>query len=204
VTGNYDYQIWGDTYGGNLNQTYNHELTTVFTVLADPGVEYNIVFFTSRVGAIGIADDTWSNSTVYSSATVGVLTGNVNGGGNEAGLGLASQAINPGGSSLSSDQVDLVNQTSTGTGMTFSGSGDSTWTVVTSWTSQVTSNYDEAGLSFGEDLELSYLEIGSGANDGVHTHAAVLITAVPEPSTALLVGLGLAGFASLKRKRIQR
>ena len=76
--------------------------------------------------------------------------------------------------------------------------------MITTWTSRVTSNYDESGLSFGDDLELGYLYIEAGSNDGVDTHASLTITAVPEPSTALLVGLGLAGFASLKRKRIQR
>ena len=202
VTGYYDYQVWGDTWGGNHDQTYTHQLTTVFTVLADPTVDYDIVFSTSRLGAIGIADDTWNNSTVYSSAHLGVLTGTINAGSNEAGLGLTGQAINPSGSSLSSDQNDAVNQASTGT--TVTGSGNSTWTVITTWTSRVTSNYDESGLSFGDDLELEELAIPAGPNDGVDTHASLTITAVPEPSTALLVGLGLAGFASLKRKRIQR
>lgn len=201
VTGHYDYNIWGDTYGGDEDEIYSHQLTTVFAVLADPTVEYEIVFSTSRLGAIGIADDTTWSSTVYSSAHLGVLTGTINGG-NETGLGLIAQAINPSGSSLSSDQNDAVNQASTGT--TVTSSGDSTWTVITTWTSRVTSNYDESGLSFGEDLELGNLDIEAGDDDGVDTHASLTITAVPEPSTALLVGLGLAGFASRKRMRSQR
>lgn len=192
----YKYHVWGDTYGGNHNQTYTHELTAEFTVLADPGVSYDITFSTSRLGHMGIADDTTWYSAVGSSAHLGALTGTINGGSNEAGLALAGADLNS-SHSQTSDEIIPINQSSTGTLLT--GSGNTTWTVVTTWTSRVHSYYDEAGLSFGDAVDLQYLDISPNPDDGVWTQASVLITAVPEPSTALLLGLGLTGLLFRQR-----
>ena len=197
VNGQYKYHVWVDTYGGNHDITYTHELTTVFDVLADAAVSYEIVISTSRLGSFGVADDTTWYSAVGASAHLSALTGTINGGSNEAGLDLLGLDLNV-GHGQTYDETVAVNQASTGT--TVTGNGNSTWTVVTTWTSRGHSYYDEAGLSFGDAVDLGYLDISPGANDGVGTQAALTITAVPEPSTALLVGLGLAGLASVRRQ----
>ena len=45
-----------------------------------------------------------------------------------------------------------------------------------------------------------YADAFSGASDNVVNNAAVTITVVPEPGTALLMGLGLAGLAAAGRR----
>ena len=45
-----------------------------------------------------------------------------------------------------------------------------------------------------------YADAFSGANDNVVNNTAVTITVVPEPGTALLMGLGLAGLAAAGRR----
>ena len=73
----------------------------------------------------------------------------------------------------------------------------------TTWTSRVTSNYDESGVSMGQAVSEGFLDldIAANTNDSVRTNAILTITAVPEPSTALLVALGFAGLAGVSRRR---
>jgi len=194
ASGVYRAQSWADTYGGNENHTFNHTLTTVFTVATSPGLAYDVSFHTERMGTLGLDDDTFYNSTVYSSASLSVLTGTVN--------GVADALLNLSATELDDGSIgtSAVNQTSTHSDYTGQ-VGTQVFTVVTSWTSTVTSNYDESGVSVGQDVGNALflnLEIPANPGDGVYTY--ITVTVVPEPSTALLVGLGMTGLASAHRR----
>ena len=204
ASGVYLTQAWADTTWGDEDDTYSQTLTTVFTIdtvgsggANGGGLNYDVTFNTGRAGFLQIEDDTWSYSTVYSSAHLGVLSGTVNGA-SEAGLGLGALDYDPG-----SAGTMAVNQTSGGTA-TFSVTGNQVFTVITTWDVRLTTNYDESGVSLGQSIGESWLDLEgtTAAGDGVRT--SMLVTVTPEPSTALLVGLGLAGFASRKRMRSQR
>lgn len=191
--GVYQTQTWADTWGGNEDETFSHTLTTVFTVTTSAGLAYDVSFNTQRIGALGLDDDTWSSSTVYSSAHLSVLTGTVNGSG-DALLELSATELDNG-----SIGTVAVNQTSLNSG--YAGQvGTQVFTVVTTWTSRVTSNYDESGVSLGQDVDALFLNLNIPAapGDGVFTN--ITVTVVPEPSTALLIGLGMAGLASVNRR----
>lgn len=197
-------QVWADTTWGNEDHSYTQTLTTVFTIdtigsggANGGGLTYDVTFDTFRQGILRVEDDTWSSSTVYSSAHLGVLTGTVNGS-YDAGLDLGDLDFEPG-----SGGGFAVNQASAGSA-TFSVTGNQVFTVITTWDARVTSNYDESGLSLGQSIDESWLDLehGATASDGITT--TMTLTVTPEPSTALLVGLGLAGFASRKRMRSQR
>lgn len=190
--GAYEYQAWGDTYGGNEDHTFTHMLSTTFTVIPDnASIVYDIAFGTQRKGSLGKDDDTWSSYTVYSSAHIGELTGTING--TNAGvlsLPTADYTGNVG--------VAAVNQTSADVSYTGQ-TGTTTWTVATTWTTRVTSNYDESGVSMGEEVGAWRLDlvIPTDVNAGVRTNAILTITAIPEPSTALLVSLGFDGLGAI-------
>ena len=194
--GAYEYQAWGDTWGGNEDHTFAHTLSTTFTVTPSNGsIVYDIAFETQRQGTLGKADDTFSFSTVYSSAHIGELTGTINNA-NSSVLTLEQVDYTGGVGTIA---VDQTSNAASHTGLT----GTTTWIVETTWTSRVTSNYDESGVSMGQAVSEGFLDldIAANTNDSVRTNAILTITAVPEPSTALLVALGFAGLAGVSRRR---
>jgi len=204
ASGVYLTQAWADTTWGDEDHTYSQTLTTVFTIdtvgsggANGGGLTYDVTFNTGRLGFLQTEDDTWSYSTVYSSAHLGVLSGTVNGA-SEAGLGLGALDYDPG-----SVGAMAVNQTSDGTA-TFSVTGNQVFTVITTWDVRVTSNYDESGVILGQSIDESWLDLERTTTVGEGVRTSMLVTVTPEPSTALLVGLGLAGLASRKRARSQR
>jgi len=203
--GGYEYSAWADTYGGNVDETFQHTLTTIFVVTPDYANSiYDISFETSRAGILGKADDTFLHSTVYSYAEVGALTGTVNSAA-AAGLNLASASYDAG------TGTSAVSQSS-GSSTFFSGlSGETNWVVTTTWSSNVTSNYDEAGIMMGLPVSESFLglDIFPSGNSGVFTLATATITTlgdvggppIPEPATGALLafGLGMLGISRARR-----
>lgn len=128
------------------------------------------------------------------------MTGSV-GGSVEAALGVGALSINQTPQNLD------INQTSNFalTGL----SGNFQLILDFTWTASAFSNNDEGAVRLG--LESSALGVsaddypGPGsrtlANDGHFVDVVATVTAVPEPSTALLIGLGLTMLASVRSRR---
>lgn len=197
ATGEYLHQSWGDSVWSLEDHTFSHTLTTTFTITPDSLVrQYNVILNTTRAGELGTEDDGGS-SWIYASAHLGALTGTINGGA-EALLGLAAADVAEGTYDSGTGPRTDVDQTS-GFASYENLTGVQVFEVVTTWTSRVYSNYDESLISLGQDMNESWMEniLAADSGDGVHTHATV--TVIPEPSTALLIGLGLVGLAAKRR-----
>jgi PEP-CTERM motif len=220
-----------DTGSFSLGQvvaaTANYKIT--FSVTAPANVVYDLTIDTSRVGAFTLIDDTALNGPTR--ADLGAVTGQL-GGVTNAGLGLADLANVDGAGNTNIGTVNTpFNQTSqlVLTGL----SGNQSFTLDFAWTSLVYSNPgsnttstnssngafvfggDEAAVRMG--LAGSATSISGGitaddypgagsrtaANDGHFVGIGLHVTAVPEPTTALLIGAGVAGLAWSGRRRIR-
>lgn len=54
-------------------------------------------------------------------------------------------------------------------------------------------------LQFGNFADLGHTTVGDGGSALVFDNDSLIVTVIPEPGTALLMGLGLAGLASQRR-----
>jgi hypothetical protein len=218
-----------DTGSFSLGQviaaTSSYKIT--FTITAAPTVFYDLKIDTSRVGALTIVSDSGVNGPA--TADLGAVSGLLNGVGNGS-LGLAdlAPATVPGNSGAAANSP--FNQTSSLT-VPLSGTNvitlDFSWaTYVNSNPSAntTTTNASNGAFLFGGDEAAVRLGLAGGAsgtsggttaddypgvgsrtqaNDGHFVNIATTITAVvPEPGTAMLLSLGLAGLAKFgARKR---
>ncbi len=201
----YAQYAWGDADVGSttLNTTSDYRVVMDITP-DDPSTVYSLEIDTRRVGAIALLDDSFSWDG-DGTAEIGALTGSVDSVADAnlamAGLSMSSPPFLGGGSGDSASVE--INQTGTTTIAGLSGNYSLVLDFV--WTSHVFSNWDEASVRLGLSTSVSgvsvndYPGIGSRTEslDGhfVDVTATVTSTAIPEPASALLLGLGLAGLA---------
>ena len=201
----YTQYAWGDADFGSTTLNTNSDYRVVMDITPDdPSTVYTLQIDTTRVGALALEDD----SSLYhgdGSAEIGALTGSVNSVA-DANLGMSSLSMaSPpflGGGFGDTASVD-INQAGSATIAGLSGNYQLVLDFV--WTSQVFSNWDEASVRLGLSTSVSgvsvndYPGIGSRTEslDGhfVNVTATVTSTAIPEPTTGLLLGLGLAGLS---------
>jgi hypothetical protein len=211
--------------GQVVGATADYRIT--FTINAPAYVTYDLQIDTSRIGAFTLIDDTALNGPTR--ADLGAVTGSL-GGVPTAGLGLADLAAANGAGNSNIGTVNVpFNQANTLvlTGLT----GTQSFTLDFLWTSLVYSNPgsnttstntgngsflfggDEAAVRMG--LAGSATSISGGitaddypgagtrtaANDGHFVGISLEVTAVPEPTTVILVGAGIAGLAWRGRRR---
>ncbi|MBL9123155.1 MAG: PEP-CTERM sorting domain-containing protein [Planctomycetaceae bacterium] len=194
---------------GSASLTATASYQVVFTVTPGlAGTVYDLEIDTSRIGAFVIRDETSASASASLSAVTGTLNGPVDG-------GLALAALP--GLNTSSTTVQAINQanTTTLTGLT----GPQVFTLTFNWTGSTNSSSganggDEAVVLMGLDTRING-DVGAAddypgtsgrtnpAGDGHFVNITATITAVPEPSTFALAGIGLAvgGFAAWRRRR---
>jgi len=120
-----------------------------------------------------------------------------------------------GSTATSGDYVELLNQTDIGgpglminlTGPTLFGirpsSGDTWWSREdqNSDTADHVVTYQVVGLGGPEVVWLQFWEdLPDGSSDHDYNDFVIQLTAIPEPGTALLLGLGLLGLAGMRRR----
>ncbi len=200
----YAQYAWGDADVGSTTLDTISDYRVVMTITPDdPSTVYSLQIDTTRVGALALLDDS-SFWDCCGEAEIGVLTGSIDGVA-DANLGMGSQSMSsppPAGGLGSSAFVDINQAGST----TIAGlTGNYSLVLDFVWASRVFSNWDEASVRLGLSTPVSgvsvndYPGIGSRTEtlDGhfVDVIATVTSTAIPEPGTALLLGLGLAGLS---------
>ncbi len=90
-------------------------------------------------------------------------------------------------------------QGDTGIGGTLISGGDVHFRVVFQ-NSAYEKSVSNISLEFGVNAALGAVAVGSGASILAFNNASSALTVIPEPGTALLMGLGLAGLASIRRR----
>lgn len=60
---------------------------------------------------------------------------------------------------------------------------------------------EDITLSFGTNIDMGAVAVGNGGAILPFNNASVNLTVIPEPGTALLMGIGLAGLAASNRRR---
>lgn len=212
------YTDTGGTGAASNTITLNASYTISFDVTSALGSAWRLDLTTSRIGARTGVTDSSGESAFSLSAVTGFLTGT---GSLSAGsLGLAAIANSQQGTS-----VDLAfNQNGTAS-ISGNGNGNVTLRFVFSATSQTIHNPvnppgpvdaggDEAAIRMGNPGTLSSFTAGNypgtgtprtAANDGHFVDLDLFdLGPIPEPDTALLLGMGLAILAAQGRRRHPR
>lgn len=203
-----------DADTGNLTRQQVSAYDVQFTVNAAAGVKYVVTIDTRRVGDLTVINDTSGNSGT--SASLGAVTGKVNGGANDPLLGLPSDSFT--GPNGNSNGNKAFNQNLAGV-LTLQGVGTQVFTLSFTWTDSVTGNpaSDEVAIRMG----LSGTLTGVTADDypgtpsrtltcnGTFTncdgHFVDVTVDVPHPPTLSLLGLGLAaGGSGVCWRRLRR
>jgi len=200
----YTQYAWADNFSGVTTHQPTSDYSVVLDIASAAGTFYDLEIDTTRLGALTLYEDCCWSSTVFSSASIGEVTAEV-GGSIESALSMSEVSIN--GSPLNQE----INQASS---FTLAGlEGDFQLVLDFEWTSEVWSNNDEGALRLG--LWNSATGVSANdypgpdsrpmADDGHFvdvTATVVSVTApIPEPSTALLLALGLCGLSATRARK---
>jgi hypothetical protein len=201
---------------GTTTQNFTGNFSITFELTANAGWDWSFTLDVLRIGARTIISDGTGNASV----ALGALTGTETGAGSvtSGSLSLGGFTTLSNASNQGSSPNSAFNQA---TSAVISGIGTGSAQIVTLnflFTASASSvdppggsiQGDEAALRMGLDSALSYFAAddypGVGlrnlSTDGIFVMLSGLVEA-PEPGTALLFGLGLAGLA-LHRRRLRR
>jgi hypothetical protein len=183
--------------GGGTMTLANASWSITFTVDNPIGGVYQVDVDTSRLGALTRVDD----STAGATATLGAVTALVDGVANGS-LALPALTLAPGNGAANTG----FSQTGT-TVSIFDSAPTRTFTLSFSWTTSTDSTRDEAAVRMGLGGALTgvtaddYPGVGgrTAASDGHFVGVGVTLLLLPEPSTIVLCGLGLAALAGVRR-----
>ena len=195
----YAQYLWADNTSGESDGASTADYTVNMTITPDdPNTVYDLQIDTTRLGALTLVDDSFSWACCFSSADIGSVAASV-GGVAEPGLGMGALGINSSPTNLEINQA---------ANFTISGlTGVYNLVLNFVWTAEAWSNNDEGAVRLGLTSSTGGVSAddypGPGgriaANDGHFVDVtATVISVIPEPGTALLLGLGLVGL-SLRR-----
>lgn len=195
----------GSDIGNNASiaEAHTANYTITLAVNQTAGLPWMLTLDTSRLGALTIVDDGNGGGT----AALGAVTGSRTGAGSHSGsLGLAAVPTLTGtaGGNTPFSQTGSAVLTGVGTG------ANQTITLTFGFSASTTSsrqgnNGDEAAVRMGIAGNATSFTAGNYPGVGSRTLANdghfVTATLVPEPTTIVLLALGLSGLATYGRRR---
>jgi hypothetical protein len=193
----YAQYLWADNTTGTSNGNSTANYSVAMTIIPDDSnTIYDLQIDTTRLGSLTLVDDSTFWGCCFSSANVGAVSATLDGAA-EPGLAMGALGINSSPTDLDIDQaanISIVNLT-----------GTYNLILNFAWEAAASSNNDEGAVrlglgstTFGVSAD-DYPGVGGRilANDGHFVDVTATVTSViPEPTTGLLVGLGLAALVN--------